>query len=474
MAVVCKEREEVCHNSEFHCGSGECIALEHLCDGVTGGRDGCRDRSDEAPENTRCQQPTQVRLSPPGSYGLLEIRHKGIWGSICYEDFTAEDAAVFCKMLGYDGAGATWEQVEDLIVRNGSWPIWIATSTGCTGGENSIEECRHTREDWYHSDICNHHEDVVLQCKDAEMNENIVADRTPKIGKLQDMDLQVIEECGLWRKLDNSGKSAEGDIPRIAGGVGAKHGSVPWQASIRLRGPSNQTYHHCGAVVLSPFHLLTTAHCLWDYRARLEIYYVRVGDNRMGILDEGEEEFSIEKVDFHEQFGVGKYLNNDIAVVHIDRSRGKQLRFSNFVGPACLPPQSLMYTPDLKVQISGWGKNGYESNTAGTNFVSKLNVAEVPVIPRSICQREEVYDDKLSFGMFCAGYLTGGVDSCQGDSGGPAVSLLPSPATGELRATLVGITSWGYGCGRENKPGVYTRVSKYTPWIYDKISSSMK
>ena len=79
-------------------------------------------------------------------------------------------------------------------------------------------------------------------------------------------------------------------------------------------------------MVVSPYHLLTTAHCLWDYRARLEIYYVRVGDNVMEIPDEGEEEFNIQKVDFHEQFGVGKYLNNDIAVVHVDRTGGKHMR----------------------------------------------------------------------------------------------------------------------------------------------------
>ena len=108
-----------------------------------------------------------------------------------------------------------------MTPRNGSWPIWIATPTGCTGGESSIEDCLHKREDWYHSNICNHHEDVVLTCKvrvslfnpvcisnvgvpkDAEMSDNIVSDVSPKISKLQAVDLQVVEECGLWRKLDN-------------------------------------------------------------------------------------------------------------------------------------------------------------------------------------------------------------------------------------------------------------------------------
>lgn len=37
---------------------------------------------------------------------------------------------------------------------------------------------------------------------------------------------------------------------------------------------------------------------------------------------------------------------------------------------------------------------------------------------------------------------------------------------GESRWYLVGLTSWGAGCGEKNKPGVYTKVSSLVPWIY--------
>ena len=65
--------------------------------------------------------------------------------------------------------------------------------------------------------------------------------------------------------------------------------------------------------------------------------------------------------------------------------------------------------------------------------------------------------------MFCAGDLQGGSDACQGDSGGPAVRLIQGCPT------LLGITSWGYGCGTPNKPGVYTKVSEYVKWIKETI-----
>jgi hypothetical protein len=63
--------------------------------------------------------------------------------------------------------------------------------------------------------------------------------------------------------------------------------------------------------------------------------------------------------------------------------------------------------------------------------------------------------------MLCAGRSMPNFDSCGGDSGGP----LLDKATGEL----VGIVSFGKGCGNPDFPGVYTRVSKYTSWIHDRI-----
>jgi secreted trypsin-like serine protease len=51
------------------------------------------------------------------------------------------------------------------------------------------------------------------------------------------------------------------------------------------------------------------------------------------------------------------------------------------------------------------------------------------------------------------------VDACYGDSGGPLYDM--------DTLQLLGIVSWGKGCGFEGWPGVYTNVTFFYDWIMD-------
>src|SRR5690606_22278407 len=85
-----------------------------------------------------------------------------------------------------------------------------------------------------------------------------------------------------------------------------------------------------------------------------------------------------------------------------------------------------------------------------------LRAAEVAMVADATCGLASWYGTAFDApSMVCAGFALGGIDTCQGDSGGP----LWRPGL------QVGITSWGVGCAAPNKPGIYTRLSTYAPWI---------
>ncbi|KAK3523466.1 hypothetical protein QTP86_033597, partial [Hemibagrus guttatus] len=92
------------------------------------------------------------------------------------------------------------------------------------------------------------------------------------------------------------------------------------------------------------------------------------------------------------------------------------------------------------------------------NSYSSLTEGLVKLIPDERCSSPEVYGSEVREGMLCAGSDTC-VDACQGDSGGPLACVRNEVSF------LYGIISWGDGCGRTGKPGVYTRVTKYVNWI---------
>ena len=56
--------------------------------------------------------------------------------------------------------------------------------------------------------------------------------------------------------------------------------------------------------------------------------------------------------------------------------------------------------------------------------------------------------------------------------GGPL--YVNSDVGGKQKNILVGIVSYGYKCGMQNMPGVYTRVSAYLEWIEDAMEFLQK
>ena len=68
----------------------------------------------------------------------------------------------------------------------------------------------------------------------------------------------------------------------------------------------------------------------------------------------------------------------------------------------------------------------------------------------------ETSEPQATATMMCT-LSSGGADACHGDSGGPLVTQDP--------IVLYGVVSYGYGCGHDDRPGIYHYVPSTVNWI---------
>ena len=223
---------------------------------------------------------------------------------------------------------------------------------------------------------------------------------------------------------------------RIVGGENAKIEQHPWQVALQMKGVFS-----CGGSLIAERWVLTAAHCFRPSN-RPSDWRLKAGATNYA---SGGVWTAVERIIIHPQYDPSTH-EHDVALVKIkSKTNGRVIaRASADVAvPAGQP-----------LEVTGWGVTA--EGGGGARVLQKGNVAlEDP----AACNAKEAYDGKVRSGMMCAGRKEGGVDACQGDSGGP---LVWRRTEGPI---LVGVVSWGEGCARKLKYGVYTRVSSYNDWI---------
>ncbi|KAK5999220.1 Trypsin-1 [Cladobotryum mycophilum] len=233
-------------------------------------------------------------------------------------------------------------------------------------------------------------------------------------------------------------------VPRADEIVGGQDGNIidfPYQVSLQLLGA-----HFCGGSIIGPKHIVTAAHCVWGWSP--QHLNIRAGSDDS---HDGGQLVHVSAINTHPNYS-SVTIDSDIAILTLVND----LKFGPGVEPigladagAGLPDEG---TPCV---VSGWG--GLWSGGPSPSTLQYLNES---VLNRDQCDRNyQSQGAPLTDSMFCAGFFEGGKDSCQGDSGGPLVDTDAN--------LLIGVVSWGFGCGAERYPGVYTSVSKFRQFLTD-------
>ena len=231
----------------------------------------------------------------------------------------------------------------------------------------------------------------------------------------------------------------------VVGGGDASPGEYPAVAEITF-GP-----FLCTGTLVTPDWVLTAGHCSnltggmpatpasWPP----QLINVRVG----GVTRTDGERRTVGRVVMHPDY----LLTSGYDISLLQLAQGSTMAPTQVAGDG----ERSLWSAGTTESIVGWGvtqENGSRPQ--------RLQEAQVPITTDAYCAG--AYSDFDPATMVCAGFPQGGVDTCQGDSGGP---MFGRTSTGTLR--IVGTTSFGEGCARPGKPGVYARVADDTlrPWI---------
>jgi len=283
---------------------------------------------------------------------------------------------------------------------------------------------------------------------------------------------------------------------RILGGESASK-TFPWMMSFQFRDNSGNFRHLCGAILVTPRVALTAAHCLNNLSDKTDIQLSWSETNRLpGASDPSR---SIEEYVIHPSFDP-LTLSHDIALllwaepiedrqplaiatpqtdssnqlqwgsVDAEALSSHESEYAQYSGFTLLPglyQSGLPLSSDaMRYSILGWGTTDMNE----VRLSGELLVADAEIYDQAYCSSRLVNRVGTSF---CAGSRDGTVDSCFGDSGGPLISqtqtVYRDPETDtvkfEMKQSLVGLVSYGTGCGVPDQPGFYTDVMQLIPFI---------
>jgi len=248
------------------------------------------------------------------------------------------------------------------------------------------------------------------------------------------------QKCGI----KNVGK-------RVVGGANTEVNEYPWMVALYKRGRSLPS---CGGSLINSKWIVTAGHC---HESSFPLDVAVLGEHDVTV--ETETMIKIERNIVyklrHESYD-SSTVKNDIALFKMNAPVDTSIYL-----PVCMPPHGANYEGKT-AWVTGWG-----TLSEGGSQSSILQELELPIVDDQTCYaamtgaKEQTFPDE----QVCTGGEAG-KDGCRGDSGGPLVYDRDDVFE------LIGVVSWGRGCARPGRYGIYSEVDYYLPWIARSIAAN--
>lgn len=239
--------------------------------------------------------------------------------------------------------------------------------------------------------------------------------------------------------MDNSEVDVVDSVEgRIVGGVDADISVVPWQVALMTR----NYQQFCGGSILSAEWVVSAAHCTPSVGT-----LIGAANSRLSTMRTNAQIRSVAQVVRRPGFR-SPPNGNDIVLMKLNApldltgANAKAIAFATEADAATFAPGSVAL-------VSGWGT--LRSGGSSSNQLQRVEV-DISTPAAVTAAYGNLTNDQI-------GAARPGKDSCQGDSGGPLVVFKNGTPL------LAGIVSWGDGCAKPGKPGMYSRVASFASWI---------
>ncbi|CAH2095037.1 unnamed protein product [Euphydryas editha] len=234
---------------------------------------------------------------------------------------------------------------------------------------------------------------------------------------------------------------------RIAGGQPTTIDRYPSLVQVEFREYNYMWTQNCAASLITTRYAISAAQCFDGPSFQLAQRRIRAGTTNRS---SGGLVAYVLGVTYHPSYLSNNYNDGDICVIRLSGN----VVFSSVIQPASIVAQGSVIQESVPVVHAGWG-----TTRQGGPPSAVLHDVEIYTINNTVCAERYAQlgpSYRVTENMICAGVLdVGGQGACEGDNGGPLY----------YENILIGIISWGYGCGHASYPRVSTSIASYTDWI---------